>query len=252
MPTPFMHLNMAYKMVDGSRFSADTIDLIQQHWAAFCLGNIAADFQQICDVKRGKTHLYSTPPEPNDHGAFARMLLKYPELADSNLLEAKQAVFYAGYGAHLIYDLVWYHNIVTIFTEGKWTDQTGRYIAHSTLLAFEDQRSLKNLPEGLGGLLLDVDPAGWLPFDPDNYLIKWQKLVAEQLLPGADVQTVPIFAKRMQMTAEQLTERLEDTAWMRTEVFDHAPLDLIDRVLEESIDRAIMQTSQYLGEGVNG
>ena len=241
-----MHLNMAYKMVDESEFLADSLDLIHSYWPAFCLGNIAADFQQICDVKRGRTHLYSTPPESGDHEAFARLLLKYPELADTNGLGAERAVFYAGYGAHLIYDLVWYHNIVTIFTEGDWTDQIGRYIAHSTLLAFEDQRSLQKLPDGLGEILLDIDPTGWLPFDPGDHLVTWQKLVAEQLFPGAEVQTVPIFAKRMRMTAEQLTDRLADEAWMQNEVFNHAPLDLVDRVLQESIDRAITQAVKYL------
>ena len=155
-------------------------------------------------------------------------------------------VFYAGYGAHLIYDLVWYHNIVTVFTDGDWTDQIGRYIAHSTLLAFEDQRSLKQLPEGVGTMLLEADPAGWLPFDPDECLVKWQKLVADQLFPDAVVQTVPIFAKRMGMTADQLAGRLADKKWMQTEVFDHASLNLVDNVLDESIERAAKQLSNYL------
>ncbi|MFK7804765.1 MAG: zinc dependent phospholipase C family protein [Anaerolineae bacterium] len=246
MPTPFMHLNMAHKMISRPELSPAATDLINQHWPAFCLGNIAADFQQLCDIRRSTTHFYSTPPDFGDHQAFDRMLAEYSAFAKPEMLTVDHAVFLAGYGAHLIYDLVWFHNIVRVFVYGEWGDKKSRFVAHNSLLAHEDHSSLKRLPERLGDVVSDIDPAGWLPFDPDDCLVTWQKLVADQLMPGAEVQTLKIFSGRMGLTADEFGARLTDPTWLQAEIFDHVPQTLISDVLETSISMSIDQTQAYL------
>lgn len=244
-----MHLDMAYKMIaqlESTDDSPKLADLLKCHWASFCLGNIAADFQQICDVKRRTTHFYSTPPDPSDLAAFERLLSTYPILANPENLGPERAVFLVGYGAHLIYDLLWFHNIVTAFVKGDWEDQEGRFTAHSTLLAYQDQHSLGLLPERVGDVLMVVDPAGWLPFDPDDHLKAWQKLVADQLLPGAEVQTIKIFAGRLGLNEDELSARLINEEWLNTHIFEHVSADLIAKVLDTSISLAIKQTQAYL------
>ena len=241
-----MHLNMAYKMVARPEFSPDTVALIKQHWPAFCLGNIAADFQQLCDIRRRTTHFYSTPPDLGDHAAFDRMIAQNPIWLQPKSLDVDLAIFLAGYGAHLVYDLVWFHNIVRVFVAGEWGDKTSRFVAHNSLLAYEDQRSLNRLPDRLDEVLNAVDPAGWLPFDPDDCLVTWQKLIADQLMPGAEVQTLKIFAGRMGLTPDEFGARLTDQAWLQTEIFNHVSQDLVSNVLETSIDMSIKQTQAYL------
>lgn len=241
-----MHLNMAQKMVARPELSPTATKLIQQHWGAFCLGNITPDFQQICDIRRRTTHFYATPPDIGDHDAFDRMLAQYPTLSKPETLRVDLAVFLAGYGAHLLYDLVWFHNIVRVFVGGEWGDKSSRFVAHNSLLAYEDQLSLEHLPERLGELLSEIDPAGWLPFAPDDCLVAWQKLIADQLMPGADVQTLKIFSGRMGLTPAEFGARLTDQTWLQTEIFDHVSQALISQVLETSISMSIRQTQSYL------
>lgn len=241
-----MHLNMAYKMIGRPELSPAAAKLIKQHWPAFCLGNIAADFQQLCDIRRRTTHFYSTPPDLGDHAAFDRMITQNPTWSKPETLDMDLAIFLAGYGAHLVYDLVWFHNIVRVFVAGEWGDKKSRFVAHNTLLAYEDHHSLSQLPERLGEVLNDINPAGWLPFDPDDCLITWQELVASQLMPGAEVQTLKIFSGRMGLTPDEFGARLTDQMWLQREIFDHVSQDLVSKVFEMSIEMSINQTEAYL------
>lgn len=242
-----MHLNMAQKMIARSELSPQTAELIQANWGAFCLGQIAADYQQLCDTMRRTTHFYKTPPEPGDYAAFERMLEQNPQMTDWGRLSPAEAVFIAGYGSHLFYDLDWFHNIVITFVVGDWGDRKARFIDHNTLLAHEDQQSLPLIERGTGEAILAVQSAGWLPFDPDNNLKQWQELVGRQLLPGAEIETLNIFSGRMDISAAELAHRVSTPDWMQEHIFAHVPRDLIDGVFENSLVKGIDLIEDYLG-----
>ena len=246
MPTPFMHLQVAQVMCDRSEMTNSLRDHLKSHWPAFCLGQIAADFQIICDVERSKTHFYDVPPKKDDLAAFDRMLEQFPELADSQNLTADQAVFLAGYGAHLLYDLIWFHNIVMVFAMGDWAERMARFTAHNALLAHEDNLAYAVLVDGYGSQLLGVDAAEWLPFDEANNLEAWQKLVGEQLLPENDTQTIQIYAERMKMTTAELEANLNSDEWLQTNIFDHVSRELIDDVFEQAVVGGIQLVADYL------
>ncbi len=241
-----MHLNMAQKMMTRPELSEKTADLIRAHWGAFCLGQIAADYQQLCDTMRRTTHFYKTPPEPGDYAAFERMLEQNPNMTEWDNLDPAEAVFIAGYGSHLYYDLDWFHNIVMAFVVGDWGDRKDRFVDHNTLLAHEDQQSLPVIESGTGEAILAVNAAGWLPFDPDYNLKAWQELVGHQLLPGAEIETLNIFAGRMDISAAELAQRVTSPEWMQEHIFAHVPRQLVDEVFERSLVDGIKLIEDYL------
>lgn len=250
MPTPFMHLQVAQAMCHRPEMPNRLCDHIQTYWPAFCLGQIAADFQIVCDVERHKTHFYNVPPPKGDLAAFDRMLQQFPDLADSQSLPADHAVFLAGYGAHLLYDLIWFHNIVMLFAMGDWAERMARFTAHNALLAHEDRLAYATLGDGYGTQLLSLDAAGWLPFDKANNLEAWQKLVGEQLLPENDTQTIQIYAERMNMSPAELETKLNSTAWLQSHIFDHVSRGLIDHVFEQAVTGGIELVANYLQQTV--
>ncbi len=241
-----MHLNMAQEMLTRPELSAQTADLLRANWGAFCLGQIAADYQQLCDTLRRTTHFYKTPPEPGDYGAFERMLAQNKQMTDWNELKPAEAVFIAGYGSHLYYDLDWFHHIVIAFVVGDWGDRKSRFVDHNTLLAHEDQQSLPVIGPDTGAAILAVDAAGWLPFDPDYNLKAWQELVGRQLLPGAEIETLNIFAGRMDISAAELARRVSAPEWMQENIFAHVPRELVDQVFENSLVAGIALIEDYL------
>ncbi|MEM9776356.1 MAG: zinc dependent phospholipase C family protein [Chloroflexota bacterium] len=246
MPTPFMHLKVAEEMIRRPDLSPSLRHHLENHWPAFCLGQIAADFQIICDIKRSKTHFYHVPPKKGDLAAFDRMLDQFPALAQSDQLSADHAVFVAGYGAHLLYDLIWFHNIVMIFALGDWAERMARFTAHNALLAHEDGAAYPHLNPKVGKQILEVDAKGWLPFDEEGNLKAWQTLVGEQLLPKNDSQTIQIYAERMDMTTAELTANLQDQTWLDANIFDHVSRQLLNGVFEQAVTGGIDLVSNYL------
>ena len=248
MPTPFMHLHMAEQMVRHPALPAGVRQLLVAHWPAFYLGNVAPDFQVICDVPRETTHCYPIPPEPGDTAAFPRLLAAHPHLADASQLDPAQAVFWAGYGAHLRYDLVWDGAVLTPhFRNGTWGDRHGRFLAHNTLLSYMDTAAVAELPPTAAATLHQAPtPHDWLPFDPQHKLQEWQTLLAAQLLPGAAIRTVEIYAERMRITPAQFAAQLADPAWMAAQVFSHIALAEVQTAVQTALEESVTVITDYL------
>lgn len=245
MPTPFMHLHMAEQL--GAQVSAELKPLLAAHWPAFLLGSIAPDFQSFCDVPRQATHFYAIPPEPEDYGAFDRLLNAYPALAEPAGLMPDEAVFWAAYGIHLLFDLFWDHQLLTpVFRQADWAEPFVRYNAHNTLLTFLDRRALAALSPTVCDQLLRAHSEGWLPFAPGAELAYLQDYVAAQLAPGAAVQTVEIYARRMGVTPEAFAAQLADENWMETHVFCHVNLGRVETVLAGIMPRGLALAGRYL------
>lgn len=247
MPTPFMHLQMAERICASERLEPALRDLLLAEYPAFYLGNVAPDFQAICDIPREKTHFYDLPPDPANQG-YDTMLAQHPDLLNVHTTGAEKAAFIAGYSIHLKLDLRWYHEVLVpyfLLSEG-WTDRRQRFVIHNTLLTYLDMLAVETLPENAAEILASAAPHYHLPFAADLSLIAWRDMLVEQLQPGAMLQTVEIYSERLLMSPQEFAANLEDPAWMSAHVFGKIPVDKVQSMLVDAVDESIEIITNYL------
>ena len=243
-----MHLDVAERIRAHSRLDERTERLLARAWPAFYLGNVAPDFQTICDVPREVAHFYDLPPAP-DVEAHRVMLERYPQLADAAALPPAQAVFIAGYRAHLLLDLRWYWEIlIPYFVEAEdWpVDHRQRFLVHNTLLTYLDRQAYAALPPTAGATLAAARPREWLPFTGDGELIRWRDMLVKQLRPGGTQATVAIYSERMNMAPETFAANLDDSEWMAENVFHKVPLAEVQAMMRAGIEQSIELITNYL------
>ena len=243
-----MHLKIAERMRAHGGLPEDVACKVGAHWPAFYLGNVAADFQTICDVPREEAHFYNLPPQRGVE-AHEMMLERYPQLARPEGMRPGHTVFIAGYRAHLLLDLRWYWDVLTPFfieAEGWPADHRQRFLVHNTLLTYLDREAHASLPADAGETLAAAEPHGWLPFASDGDLIRWRDMLVRQLRPGARPETVAIYAERMNMRPEAFAARLADPAWMQKQVFRKVPLEAVEAVLDKGLAESVGLVTDYL------
>jgi hypothetical protein len=240
MPTPFMHLQIAERVLAGNQLNSDTGVIIAGHLPAFYLGNVAPDYQTISKIPREETHFYNLPPGPSDDACMT-MLDRFPELAVGRSLSNDHATFISAYCSHLMLDLRWYREILVPFFlgPGEWTDLRHRFVVHNTLLTYLDEQAFRSLPESAAGTLEAVKPVGWLPFAKDNELNKWRDFLVKQLMPGSNLYTVEIYAERLSMSPEEFADNLSQPAWMDEHVFNTVPLETVLSMLDSAVDDTV-------------
>ena len=240
MPTPFMHLQIAERILSHVALSDRTRRMIQTHYSAFYLGSVAPDYQTICNVPRETTHFYNLPPGEGDR-AYPTMFSSFPELAQQLRLSPEQAVFIAAYCAHLMLDLRWYHEVlIPYFVEPlEWESHHQRFVVHNTLLTYLDKQAVSALPESAASVLSLANPKGWLPFALDKELIEWRDLLVAQLRPGAPLRTVEIYAKRLLLTPEEFASNLEEPAWMDAYLFRRVPIEDVQDMLTSAVTESV-------------
>ena len=252
MPTPFTHLDITERMLASDGLSSAIKELLLAHKPAFMLGNVAADLQTITDIKRSATHFYRRM-EALTFDAPAIMLEKYPQIADASTLSPEHAVFLAGYIAHLHFDILWFRGILHPYywdVPGWNASFEERVLSHNTLLTYLDTLALRVLPAGTGPLLAQATPENWLPFATDEAIIQWRDLLTEQLKPDADVQTIIIYAGRMKISPETFKKNLADPHWMQENVFEVVPLEVVRKLLDDTVVQSIERIESYLQETV--
>jgi len=243
-----MHLAVAERIRAHSLLDRQTARLLAQAWPAFYLGNVAPDFQTICDVPREVAHFYDLPPAP-DVVAHRVMLEQHPQLADAAGLPLAHAVFIAGYRAHLLLDLCWYWEIlIPYFVEAKdWpVDHRERFLVHNTLLTYLDKQAMATLPATAGQTLAAARPRHWLPFTGDGELIRWRDMLAAQLRPGGTTATITIYAERMNMKPEAFAANLDDRQWMAANVFHKIPLEKVETIITRGMEESVELIVDYL------
>jgi hypothetical protein len=251
MPTPFMHLQLAERVLAHERLDENVRTLLYDHYPAFYLGNVAADFQTICDIPRENTHFYDLPPA-RDARAYPEMLVRYPQLAQVDGLPGDQAVFIAAYCTHLMLDLRWYHEVLIPYfvAPSGWPSHRQRFIIHNTLLTYLDKLAVESLPAAAGEILAAARPCHWLPFARDEDLIDWQEMLVAQLAPGALLQTVAIYAGRLSMSPKEFAANLADPEWMIDHVFQKAPLEAVQGMLTSAVSESVGLITDYLNGGL--
>jgi len=241
-----MHLHMVEKILVHPQANA-IAPWLKAHLPAFSFGNIAPDFQAICEVKRETTHYYPIPPAKDDYDAFGRLLDAHTRLKQPQQLPPADALFIAGYGAHLLFDLIWDHNVLTPhFRHADWAEPLVRFLAHNIMLTYLDREARAPLPTNVGKTLSQAPITTTLSFATTEQLHAWQKDIAGQLQPGARSHTVYIYAKRMRITPEEFIAKLDDTIWMDEHVFQRVPWSLVQNTLETAVPRAITLVQTYL------
>ncbi|MDX1613937.1 MAG: zinc dependent phospholipase C family protein [Candidatus Promineifilaceae bacterium] len=247
MPTPFMHLHTAELILGHDGLTPVARKGITAERSAFLLGNIAPDFQVLYEIPRQHTHFYELPPR-DDEPPYCKMLSQYPSLAEASLLDLTQSVFLAGYMVHLLLDWRWYQKILIPYfvDSGNWSGRRQRFVAHTALLTYMDGKSLARLSADVSSELAEANPGPWLPFAERAQLEGWQGYVAEQLLPGAEIKTTAIFARRLGLAAEELVARLQDPDWMQSELFTRVPEGAVVAHLHDGVDASVALLNDYL------
>ncbi len=247
MPTPFKHLEGAERIQADARLSNGLRKLVADHYPAFYLGNVAPDYQIICDIPREETHFYPLPPEPGDR-AYTAMFALYPQMSPASDLPASQAVFLAGYAAHLMLDVRWFHEVMMPYFvySPEWDNHHQRFVVHNTLLTYLDGLAVESLPDSADITLKAAEPENWLPFAADEDLINWRDFLVVQLRPGTALQTVTIFAERLHMSPDEFAANLADRAWMEEHLFSKVPVDDVQAMITSAVTESIDLITDYL------
>lgn len=247
MPTPFMHLQIAERIIGQASINESLLILLQNNYPAFYLGNVAPDYQTIADIPRENTHFYNLPPRAGER-TYPAMLKNFQEISEADRLPAAQAVFVAAYCAHLMLDLRWYREVlVPYFIEVRdWGDLRHRFLVHNTLLTYLDKKAVASLPSNAADILAAAEPDHWLPFALDADLLRWREMLTLQLAPGATLRTVEIYAERLMMSPAEFESNLEEPVWMQEHIFDNVPVDKVLQMLTSAVSESVELMADYL------
>lgn len=251
-----MHLDIAEQILVHPKLAAPIRSCLADHWSAFYLGSIAADYQSIGNVPREATHFYGLPMAVTEAVGWDKLQLEHPELADSSNLDVQSAIFLAAYGAHLHYDVVWYKQILVPFfwLSDRWegVSKRDRFTVHNMLLTYLSGVSLARLPVSAETTLAAAHPNYAMPFIDIALLSKWQQLIVDQLAPGAPIHTVQIYAERLGMTPDEFAAKLRDQAWLQSQLFDRVPLAAVEEIFEQALDESVQLINSFLGAFTRG
>src|SRR5262245_53645099 len=106
MPTPFMHMALAHRLLHDSEIPENLRSIIGMEWGAFLLGSIAPDARVTSGTQRSESHFFEYQPVV-DPPPIEAMLNKYPSLRSRMLTNQQHIAFITGYAAHLKMDEVW-------------------------------------------------------------------------------------------------------------------------------------------------
>lgn len=246
-----MHLHVAEQMLTALAKRPEVNGRLHtqlcENLPAFYFGNIAPDFPAVCNFRRSDSHFHHIPPA-TDEDPFANMLAAYPHLRPAANLDPGHAVFIGAYGAHLLLDVMWFHQVVIpYFVEPpNLGERSHRRLLHFSTLTYLDRKARAALPAKVGSTLNAAPSDGRLPFGRASDLRQWRDLVAEQLFPGAASKTVEIFAGRLSLSPAEFAANLDNRQWMETVLFPFVPIEKIELMLQTAVPRSIQLLTDYL------
>ena len=177
------------------------------------------------------------------------MLAAHPVLARAQALSPVQAAFIAGYMSHLKLDELW---IAYVFGPcfglgAEWGTFRERLLIHNVLRAWLDRRDGVGLKCDVSGTLAQVEPREWLPFVADHDLSAWRDEIAGQLVPGAPIHTLQVFAARLHVPPAEFRRMLDSPEEMQRRVFAHLRPGCVERFYSDALSESLHLINAYLG-----
>lgn len=247
MPTPFTHLAAAQRLLDEPSLAPEHRELFRRELGAFLLGNVAADARNESGTPRAATHFYDYAQVITDETPWSIMLRQNPELWTPQ--DDAHAAFIAGYVAHLSMDEIWSRRMVgPHFVERDWAERSHRWVMLHVILIYMDERDTGFLADWQADSLARAEPHLWTSFLTDTSLAHWRDMIADQLRPGGQSQTLEIFGARAKRTPEQLRALLDDPSEMYSSLWQYIAPELLVEIEGEMYGHAVTQTGAYLGQ----
>ena len=248
MPTPFYHLRFAESLLEQPELDTTTESLISRFFPAFLLGHVAPDVQVVSGQTRQSTHFYNLPIDLDAVPPWQKMLDDYPSLSVDRILAQEQSVFVSGYLCHLQADWFWADQIFEPYFGplANWKSFRERLYLHNVLRAYLDFQILENLSEKVRLDFGWIKPRDWLPFVLPDHLQAWQEFLADQLKPGAKIQTIDVFAERQGISTEAYYRMINSEKEMQRQIFDYLPRQRFDDFWDQLIEANLDLLSEYL------
>jgi hypothetical protein len=244
MPTPFMHMALAHRLIADPVLPSTARDLLRTSWGAFLLGSIAPDARVSSGISRVDTHFFDYAPVINPPPAAA-MIARHSALRRAVVQDSAQAAFLAGYLGHLAMDEVWCTDLLfPSFVQPDWGSQLARLLSLHVLLSYLDERDRQKLAPTDFDQLVATTPRDWLPFMPDSALTGWRDLIAPQIAPGGESQTFNILGKRVGMSGADLAAL--SIHEMNGHVWSNVPPSRVATVEEAMYDATRRTVLSYL------
>ena len=248
MPTPFTHLRIGQNLLADENLSLQYRALLHRQKPAFQLGSIVADARVASGVGREVTHFYAYG-RPISARPWRQMLRHHPSLTDAN--DEPHLAFLAGYVAHLATDEAWALKMVRPqFWERDWlgVERRDKFLALHLILTVMDERDQPLLASWQAASLARGEPAGWLPFMSDDVLRGWRDLVARQIVPGGESETLAIFGRRLKRDPAEIRAVLDDPALMNLTLWRHVSPEALAAVERQAYAFTRDQLAVYLTE----
>ena len=248
MPTPFTHLRIAQDLLEDERLALLYRRLLEDQRPAFQLGGIVADARVASGLSREATHFYAYGC-PISERSWRRMLRQHPSLTAAR--DDAQLAFLAGYVAHLAADEAWALKMVRPqFWQRDWpgVERRDKFFALHLILTVMDERDETRLEPWQAQSLACSEPNAWLPFMPDEVLRGWRDLVARQIAPDGESETLAIFGRRLKRKPADIRATLDDPALMDHYLWRHVPQASLAVVERQVYAFARDQLAVYLTE----
>ena len=248
MPTPFTHLRIAQNLLADEKLSPPYRALLQPQLPAFQLGSIVADARVASGVGREITHFYAYG-RPISARPWRLMLREHPSLVDTH--DETHLVFLTGYVAHLATDEAWALKMVRPqFWEREWlgVERRDKFLALHLILTVMDERDEPLLASWQAESLARSDPRNWLPFMSDDVLRGWRDLVARQIVPGGESETLAIFGRRLKRDPAEIRAVLDAPELMNLYLWRHVSPESLAAVERQAYAFTRDQLAVYLTE----
>ncbi len=248
MPTPFTHLRIAQELLIDERLLPLYRELLARQVPAFQLGSIVADARVASGVGREVTHFYAYG-RPISVRPWRLMLRQHPGLTEAR--DEAHLAFLAGYVAHLATDEAWALKMVRPqFWERDWpgVERRDKFLALHLILTVMDERDEVELAAWAAESLRRSEPDSWLPFMSDDVLRGWRDLVARQISPGGESETLAIFGRRLKRDPAEIRAVLDDPALMKHHLWRHVARENLAVVERQAYAFTRDQLAVYLTE----
>jgi hypothetical protein len=240
-----MHLALAEDLLRGDDLPSTVKHLLMEHRGAFLLGHTAPDVKTVSGQCREESHFYTIPRTSQDP-AYQALFTAYPGLLEAHQLPPAQAVFIAGYIAHLLLDEIWLDHIFQRYFLQEWGSLRERLFLHNVLRTWTDYRDQRRLKDSIALVLEDTSPQGWLPFVADEHLRTWRDWLIEQLSANQLMQTAEVFAQRMDLPAAAIKSVVKSPQQMEERIFSRIPRSALEAVQSEGYERSAALITAYI------